>query len=339
MDLGSGKEAILGLMAYLNLTSRALAYEDDSATNNPQLRPFDWTRQLLGVPVENPGSYPHSIQPLTTSVIFNGTRTLTYDGTTQFALTAVSNQVGRYRLAYTGTGTAPGFRTARTVASTGGTITVTPQVTSSAVFTSSLGAIFGNIVAGDMVYIPGISTGDSSVFNPMNEGYWSVLYATSTSVTAVRMPGAVFSVQSQTVSITNNSQFQAFSSSGVQVDDVIMLNSTFPVSVINSYEIVSVTAGNVEFLSGQILPSIATIVPGLGSVVIYSDAKNYICIESNQNIGLFINGSVTQIPILPLLPGDSDKIGKYEQLGTTIYSLSVINNSTQLATVRIASAE
>jgi hypothetical protein len=326
-------------MAYLNITSRALAYEDPNASNNPQLRPFDWTRQLLGVPVDNPGSFPYTIQPLTTQAVFNGTRTLTYDGTTQFALSAVVNQVGRYRLAYTGTGTAPGFRTARTVASTGGTITVTPQITSSVVFTSSLGAVFGSVTAGDIVYIPGVSTGDSSVFDPMNEGYWSVLLATSTAITAVRMPGTVFSVKGQTVSITNNSQFQAFSSSGVQVDDVVVLNTSFPISVLNSYEIVSVTAGNVEFLSGQILPSIATIVPGVSSVVVYSDAKNYLGIESNQNIGLFINGSVTQIPIIPLLPGDPDKIGFLQMLGTTIYSLSIINNSTQLATVRISSAE
>ena len=38
----------------------------------------------------------------------------------------------------------------------------------------------GAVLVGDTVFIPGASTGDTSVFNPLNEGAWSVLSATAT---------------------------------------------------------------------------------------------------------------------------------------------------------------
>lgn len=324
-------------MATLNITNRILAYEDDFVSNNPQKRLFDWSRQLQNIPVENPASEPFKIIPLQQVTLFNGTRTLTADNTTQYSISIVNTATNRYRLKWTGVGTTPAFRTARTVNFASGTVTITPQLNSSVLVTASAGSVFPAVQAGDTVYIPGVSTGDTLLFDPLNEGFWFVLNATSASLVLSRFPGTVYSSKLETVTITSNTQFQVFSSTGVQLDDILCLASGFAVSLLNSYEIVSVTADAVEFVSGTTLPAVAAIIPGSAAVVVYSNAKTYIYLETDQNISVGVN-SLSSFTVEPILAGDPNKIGRFE-LTSSVYSLVITNKSTQTATIRILSAE
>jgi hypothetical protein len=324
-------------MATLNITNRVLAYDDDFVSNNPQKRLFDWSRQIQSLPVENPASEPFKIIPLQQLTLFNGTRTLTADNTTQYALSIVNTATNRYRLKWTGVGTTPAFRAARSISFNNGTVTFTPQLNSSVVVTASAGAIFGNVQVGDTVFIPGVSTGDSVLFDSLNEGFWFVLNATSTSLSLSRFPGSTYSSKYETVTITAASQFQVFSSVGVQLDDILSLVSGFATVLLNTYEIVSVTADSIEFLSGSTLPAVATVVPGSSAVVVYSNAKTYVYLETDQNILVGING-LSSFTVEPILAGDPNKVGKLE-LTSSVYSLTVTNKSTQTATIRILSAE
>jgi hypothetical protein len=324
-------------MDMLSIYTKALAFSDPNATNNPQLRSFDWSRQSTGIPVNNPASQNYSIPPLGTVQVFNGVTTTAIDNTTVFNLAVVATGSSRYRLTYA-SGTAPAFRTDRNIGLASGVVTITPQVNQSIVLTHSTGAAFGSVLAGDVVFIPGVSTGDIGPFDPLNEGEWSVLYATSTALTLVRFPGAVYEMRAETVTLTAASQLQVYSAAGVQIDDVLQLRANFPASILRSYEIARVTATALEFYSPQILPSIAAITPGTTSLVIYSDAKQFLAIETNQEVDLFINGSATGLPVEPWVAGEATKVGTYHNTGT-VYSLSVTNKTTQTATVRILSAE
>ena len=330
-------------MATLSITNRYLAYEDEGSTNNPQLRAFDRSRQIQGIPVDNPACEPFRIQPFAQVQIFDGTRELAYNSLTQFSIQPLSTASNRYRIKWTGTGDSPEFRTARVVDFLTGTapytITVTPQANQCVAVTASAGAVFGTVVAGDVVFVPGLSTGDSaSIFDPLNESVWSVLSATSTSLILARNPGQVHSAWAETVTIAANTSFQVFSSDGVQLDDTLSLISGFSPVLHQTYEIVNVTASSLDFVSGTTLPPTAGVVPGLSSIVVFSNAKSWIALETDQNLDVSVNSNLTTFTVEPILAGDPNKVGVF-QLNGTVYYLTITNKSTLPATVRVISVE
>ena len=323
-------------MPTLSQFIKIVAFDDTNQTNKPKLQAVNWDRDTLqGIPVEAPSNNEYTIPALQTRCIFDGTRTLEYDATSQFSVALSTLDPDRYRLTWTA-GTDPNFRTARTVNVTPGSLTFTTQPNQTVVVTHTSGAVFSNVVPGDDIFVPGVSTGDTGPFNTLNEGHWVVLAASSTELTIVRETGTVFSGFTQTVVITDNSQFQVFSSDGVQVDDVIMLISGFYPSLLHSYEILEVTAKFVEFTSSAPLPS-QTVIPGDGSIVVFDQAKRWIYIETNQEVKLTIN-NVDLPPVIPFLAGDEGKVGPWMS-SSIIYSMAITNNSTQQARVRVISVE
>jgi hypothetical protein len=152
------------------------------------------------------------------------------------------------------------------------------------------------------------------------------------------MSGQVYSTLAQTVTITDNTSFQVFSSDCVQLDDTLSLVTGFSPVLLQTYEIVTVTADSLDFISGTILPPLVNFVPGANSIVIFANAKSWIALETDQNLDIAVNGSSTSFTVEPLLAGDPSKVGVFQLMGT-VYSLAVTNKSTVPASLRILSAE
>lgn len=325
-------------MSTLNRTSQVVVFDDLPASNTPQRRSVDWRRALQSIPVTKPQTQTIQIDALSETTVFDGTRTLTFDGTTQLALTLSDLDPSRYRLAWTGVGTAVGFRTNRNLTLSAGSVTLTLQANSTVVVTHDAGAVFGAVVVGDAVYIPGVITGDTGLFNSLNEGLWTVLSAAAGSLTIARLPGTVFSGATETVALSDNDQFQAYSSSGVQVGDTLDISGGFSTSSRTSYKVSSVTAKTVEFISTSPL-ALETIIPGINSVKVYSAAKKYLMIESDQALAIKCNGSTDETNrIEPISSGNPNLVAFSEKWGTT-YSLVLKNRTTVRANVLVISAE
>ena len=323
-------------MPTLNIYKKIVAFDDANQTAAPKLQAINWNRDtLLGIPVEAPSNDRFVLPSLSSKTIFDGTVTLAYDNTSTFALTLSPLSPSRYRLSWTG-GADPQFRTGRSLSLTGGSITVAINLNQTAIVTHSAGAVFGNIQVGDDIFVPGVSTGDTVLFNSLNEGHWVVLDATTTQLTLVRETGTVFEGTAEVVAITNVNQFLAYSSAGVQVDNVIGLISGFAASLLHNYEIVEVTSKFIEFYSSAPLPT-QTVVPGAGSIIVYDSAKRYLYLETDQEISVTING-LDAVTIIPFKAGDSNYPGIYE-ISSVVYSLTITNKSTQQASVRIVSVE
>jgi len=325
-------------MGTLNINYTVLGYEDSNATNNPRQKAVDWNRQLGGLIVNNPGNIPYSIPALQSVECFNGTQVLGYDSTTSFSIALVPNYTNRYRLVYN-SGSNPVFRTARTLAVATGTLTLTVQANATVTVTSSLGNVFGSIQAGDNVYIPGTTIGDTAgPFDPLNEGLWSVILASNSSITIVRDITQVFSGVTETVAMSSNAQFRVFSSDGVQVDDILDIFDGFATAYLRSYEIVGVTDTFLEFVSGVALPT-GTFTPGAGSFVCYSEGKQFLLIESDQEIAVRLNGDEDNtLRVEPILAGNAIRPGFCMHTGT-VYRLVIINRSLTKAKVRVVTAE
>jgi len=111
--------ATLKTLIFLN------AYEDSCPSNQPRAQNFRWTREISNATIENALSETFQVAAGATQTLFSGARTLTQDGTTQYSLALAPFQTSIYQLINTG-GTAPTFRTLRTIGSD-----ATTQVTTS----------------------------------------------------------------------------------------------------------------------------------------------------------------------------------------------------------------
>ena len=325
-------------MSNLNLLTRILAYADSSATNNPSRRVVDWKREFSGLQVSEPKTEQFQLTSLESKSIFSGTRTLTIDNTTVFNLTALATE-GEYRLAWTGTGTTPAFRTARSVSLSGGTVTVTVGASRTLTMVSSLGSVFGAVQVGDIVFIPGLATGDTALFNTYNDGEWQVLTASGTTLVLTRLSGVTFTGYTQTVSITADTQVQFYTSTGVQVGDVLDLVSGYQVAARRSFSIIAVTARRVDFVSNVTLADESNILPGTTSTYIYSNAKNVVYLETDQEVAIQVNGDTTELNrVTPFTAADDSAVGVYYKIGP-VFSLTLKNRTTSTANVMVITAE
>jgi hypothetical protein len=328
-------------MATLTRNAHTLIFEDSSSSRQPSRRNVDWKRQIPELPVSNPRNQSFEVQPGEEVSLFSGVRSLTLDDNTPFDLTLSPLSPTRYRMAWNGAGetSAPGFRTARAVSAPGGNIILAMNANLTMTVTSSLGDIFGDVSVGDTVLIPGASTGDTGPFNALNEGLWNVLAASASSLTLARLPGSVFTGISETVAVTDFDEFQVYSSTGVAVGDTLELIAGFSTASRRSYQIVFVAANYVEFESVIPLALQDGVVPGIAGIKVYSEAKRYVLIETDQEIAVKYNGATgEENRVEPILAGDPNLVGFDEKFGT-VFSLAIKNRSTQTANVTFISAE
>jgi hypothetical protein len=323
-------------MSSLSAFIKIATFDDPDQTNAPKLQSTNWSRSTLtGIPVDNPGNSKFLLPALATKDVFDGSVQLAYDGTTQFAVSLSTLSASLYRMTFTA-GTDPEFRTARVVPVAHGDMTLEVLANQTLTVTHEDGAVFGAVHAGDEVFIPGATTGDTPLFSVLNEGKWTVLDATSTKLTLVRDANEVFSGFAQVVALTADSQFLVFSSTGVQPNDTIVINSGFPVSMCHPYTITKATSTFFEFASSSPLPS-QTFIPGLSSFNIYSSAKRFYYLETDQELDVSINGDSVET-VTPFQAGSSDFPG-VKMASSIVYSLSVTNKSSVAANVRIVTVE
>ncbi len=311
----------LNLLVFLN------SYSDNTSTNNPDHNGIKWTRAIDAIPVMDAGqTMPFTLAPGETKALFDTTRVLAQDNTTQYSLALSLTNPNTYTLSAVG-GTLPNFRTPRSTgadATTQVTVTLNGPV---ATFASTAGTPFslGSVVVGDKVRI-------GNLFNVLNQGEWKVIAVTGTS----------FSVANPTAAgegpIALGSGFadqvQIYSAAGVQINDTLVINAGFsPVSQA-SYIITSVSANSLSFYTTAILPQESNV---MTEIAIYESAKNLVYLEANQNCSLTING-VAAGNIEPWVILNGTKPGQYMRK-STIYSMSVTNTSTNAAYLVFASVE
>lgn len=309
----------LTLQVYLN------AYSDANSSNNPDLNNFKWNRTLNGLAVGSPHANAFQLAPGETRTLFSGSRTLAQDGTTTYSIALKPLTTNTYVLSAVA-GTLPNFRTPRTTGADATTqITVTqngPLMT----FTSTGGTalnLAGSLV-GDTVVI-------GSVFNIQNQGAFKVLALSTTSLTVENELG----VAEGPITLGAASQIQLFSASGVQVGDTLKITGGFSAVTQASYQVTAVYANSVEFYANSVLPQETSILTE--AIAIYSDAKQLVYLESDQNVSMQVNG-VAAGEIEPFVFNNCTQPGVFMRK-STMYSMTVTNNSTNTANCFSASAE
>jgi hypothetical protein len=209
--------------------------------------------------------------------------------------------------------------------------------------TAGSGTPFASVQNGDTAFIPGLLTGDpAGPFNSLNTGYWVVLSATSTVLVLGRDPSVPFSgVSEGPITPSTAQQFQVFSSTGVQVGDTVDITAGFAPAAQNAYDITAVNPAWIEFRSTAPLGPQNNVMPGTAGFIIYTSAKRFVLIETDQSIVVRWNGDTGNTNrVDPLLAGDgvTSLNGSQHKFGT-VYQLDIMNRSSLRATVVVSSAE
>lgn len=313
------------------------AYGEGTATNSPNLKYVDWKRSINAEPVKNPRSEGVTIEPKSEKLIFDGSRTLTLDGTTSLALTLSPLDPSRYRFSYV-SGTALGLRTARALVLANNPLTLTALANGSLTVEATEGSPFVAVQVGDTVFVPGASTGDSGLgFNVANEGFWTVIGVTGARLTLARLPGEDFVGASESVEVLSEGVL-AFSAAGVQVGDKVEISAGFSDPVRSTFEVVAVTSAWFEVVSTAPLAA-ETASPGAAGLAVYTSAKRFVRVEVDQECVVRVNGDTgNSNRVSPWAPADPVRMGEYVKAGPT-WALKVYNRSTVPAKVNFISVE
>lgn len=316
--------------AVMNLVSQVVAYGDQPPTSQPSLRHVDWIRSIQGLEIKNPRSESVTIDPSSTLTVFDGSRTLGVNGSTDFLLEAASvpGEDSRYRLTWQGAGTSPAFRTDRAIDCTGATVAwdVDGQ-TATAELTSSQAGEFTAVVVGDVVFVPGQSTGDDpSPFDPANEGEWRVIGKPDNQTLVVARPqGADFSGADDSAVPAAAGELRAWSVAGVQVDDKMTISAGFPAAVQTTFSLVHIRPDLVEFRSTQPMPVGVSAVPGVAGIDVYTRGKRYVRVEVDQECLVRLNGDAGSTQrVQPWVVGDPSLPGEYSKVGPA-WSMDLVN--------------
>ena len=305
------------------------SYSDSNSSNNPSLNNFKWDREVDGLSANNPHSSAFSLAPGETRMIFNGSRTLAQDNTTQYSIALKPLTSNTYVLSAVG-GALPNFRAPRSPGADATTqITATingPLVTFSSTGGTPLDLISGGVQVGDLVRL-------GNLFNQLNQGEQKIVSLSATSFTIINELG----VAEGPITLGSGfaSQLQIYSAAGVQVNDTLVISGGFSPVTQGSYKVASVAANYLEFYSTDILPQEGPITTQ--AIAIYIAAKKFVYLESDQHTSMILNG-VSGNEIEPFIEGTNIQPGVFLR-SSTIYSLSVTNNSSNPANLFLASVE
>jgi len=328
--------------ATLNLFVKLLAFADTVVNSNPRLRGPDWERECDGIPVSDPDTKGHEIPVGTSKLIFDGTRTTAIDGTTTFSIALLNTSSSSYRITHT-SGTNPLFRVGRAL--TLNSCVLTFDVASNNLVTLSVPSLspsdFTAVVAGDYLFVPSTTTGDTAnVINVLNSGYWQVLAKTDIRTLIIARPsGDTFEGVGETVTLTSNAQLRAFAPTGVQAGDALVISGGFSTATQKTYTVTAVTDLFVEFVSTLPLPNETGILPTATGMIFYTDNKRILYIEADQEAVIRINGDTGNFQKLsPIEPGNPGRPGIFLKTGS-VFSLTIVNRSTSMLNVLVVSAE
>jgi len=326
----------------LSIRTSLMSYSDiDGEVSNPLQKGFDWARQYLNIPVGSATSDDAVVPPGGSVVLFDGSRALPtalLAGTSEVQLSLLDASKSTYRLQIT---TPPGaFRTERSLSLTAASqIVVSISNNALATFTLSSGGSFAAAVPGDILRIKGMQTGDvAGPFSPINSGYWVVLTASSSVITARRAPGKCFEGVAETVVIgatDTANQFRIYSSAGVQAGDSMLISGTLSSVTRGDYAVLQVGPDFVDFVSGTPLPLEGPlVVAGASDFVFYTDAKQLVYIEVDQKAVVRYNAqSDSENVIKPITVGSDRQPGLAMKWGHS-YRCEVVNTN-EAASMRV----
>ncbi len=193
--------------------------------------------------------------------------------------------------------------------------------------------ISGGVQVGDFVQIGNILNPSLNVFSPNNWGTFQILAVTATSFSIDN--GIAVAEGPITLGSDFANQIAIYSALGVQIGDTLDITGGFSQVTQGAYSITGVGANFLTFYSTAILPQQSNIMTE--AINVYFMAKKFLYLESDQNCGLTFNGTLNDT-IQPFVYPAFTQPGIMAKTAT-VYSLTIVNNSTNTANLFLATIE
>ena len=106
-----------------------------------------------------------------------------------------------------------------------------------------------------------------------------------------------------------------------------------------TFSVVDVTSKYIQFESSMALAEEDNVAPGIGGLLVFTNAKRYIALEADQECIVRVNGDTSSLHrVTPWVANDCSKPGQYVRTGPT-WVLQVINSSSKSMNLIVISAE
>ena len=316
-------------MTFMNLNYGLILFEDEETTN-PQIRISDISKSYRGVGVRFENSKRVMLYPNSTTPISATLRSLNLDATTQFHAYRPIATLDVIRLQYTGTGSAPNFRTKRNLYIDATTTITLSRISPNAVRLTSVAGTTMNttsVVVGDTLQFGYNTDSFISPFSSANVGQFFRVQAKGTNTIDVIDNGSAFLDVAITLGISFDTALRVFSDSGVQVDDSINLaGSTFNSGNLGQFSITSVSYDYVEFVNPFAVEE--TVLNTDNEIVIYDHLIEFMHIRGSGSFKLRINDN--DAFELSTIQGECVFLGTVKA-----YKIEAINDSTSSVSVLI----
>jgi hypothetical protein len=217
------------------------------------------------------------------------------------------------RMRWTGTGTEPGFRTARSISGDSTTVVDLVRVSPTALKiqnNSGMALDFSTVVQGDEVHF---HANEEAFTNPFPYGMCGQTFQiieSAVNYIIIRDNGMGSAVTDLAIGAVLSDAMRIFSSSGVQIGDKVSFSSTCALSYDNRayvQSITSVTDREIMFVNPYALPE--TAIPGAGSISVFLKTIGFLAIQSSGPLELFLDGGVEPIRMSELDTGSSVFLG------------------------------
>jgi hypothetical protein len=322
-------------MAFLNLNLSRTAYNDISPTTKPQMKVFDTVNVAESTLVSFPSSCSKVIQPGQVDNLGSTSRTLNYDGTSQFVISQpYGNDLVRFR--WTGTGTAPSFRTLRSIGHDATTTVNVGRV--------NTGTMRIDFVAGTLPNLSSASVGDEIYFQPTDDVFTSQFDASYGGNWSVVDKGSDYLLfrdnGSLTVSASNvvlgadfATAIRVYSTTGVQVGDSVAFSSFANMTLDNrgTFSLLGVTDRDLLFINPYVIAE--TVIPGADSFVAYSRLLNFLSIWTNGKLKIKFNPNDSYLTMQEYKQGECLLI-----MTASVHTIYTYNDTTMPIAVQIESA-
>jgi hypothetical protein len=324
-------------MALLNFYVSRLCYNDANPSQSPKQRNFDFLSSTEGLSVTNPISETRSILPGQTILLQSTARSIAPNLTTsEFSISLPKMGADLARLRWTGVGSAPGFRTARSTSHSATTQYSAVRVSPSAVQISLVngGVNLSSVLIGDMVYLQESDSSFSSPLNPSSVGRTYTILSKDNNSVIVRDNGMISEELNITLGADFASVIRFFSADGVQVGDKIRIakNSAFnSENKIKDFQVIDVTDRDIIFYNPQVIPE--TKIAGVATpFLFYSRLINFVCIEADSTIYLDFDNSGNEFPVINGNTGSA-----LFSATTNLISIAATNKNSEPITVSVQS--
>jgi hypothetical protein len=320
-------------MSYLNLGYNLTVYEDVS-DRNPNIKLTDITKSVEAVVVDSEESEKFHLQAGEQADIITTTRNVLWDATTQLQFKRpVANQ-DFVRIIYTGTGTAPAFRTNRAI---GGDATTEVSITRLTPYVARI-----TQTAGTAWTLSSVALGDSIKFEETTDDFTSVLSMTNQAKTyTVQSKGANYIdfLDNGECSLDSNIVLGAdfefairvFSPGSVKIGDTISLdgNGINPANR-GQFTVADLSYDYIEVINPFGLEE--TVLKSTNIINVYDYLIGFIHLRSSSRLKIRM-GDQTEWMTLDRLQGDAVFMGSVET-----HKVQAFNDGSEVVSVSVQHA-